>query len=645
MQHREKEDKSGNEGNRWLAKISESGKPFIMKSEKRLFWPIMGGIMLLAALAAVRFVLFHKGLSISIQPLPTNTQYPTATLTPGPTKTQIPTLQSTITITPSPLETITPTVIQPTYVAITPTSGVGSQMASPVDGMVMVYVPAGEFIMGSDIEAQIYNDQLSEHMVYLDAYWIDKTEVTNAMFAQCVIAGVCDSLHYPSSSTHDDYYENSQYANYPVIYVTAYEAITYCEWAGRHLPNEAEWEKAARGTDSRTYPWGDQAPSSDLLNYSGNVGDTTAVGSYPAGASPYGALDMAGNAWEWVDDWFYANPSSEISFASVFGNYHVFRGGDWSNDVQYVTVYRRSGDSLWGTFSNTGFRCALSAVSSENNPEPRPTLLFAPSQPSAYQPEMAPIPQIGSTQVSPADGMVLVYVPEGEFLMGSTDADTLADADEFPQHLVCLDAYWIDQTEITNAMYEKCVQADVCADIYHKNSYTHASYFGNAQYADYPVINVDWSMAQSYCQWVGRRLPSEAEWEKAARGEYANLYPWGNDQPAENLLNGYGWIGDTTMVGSYPDGASLYGALDMAGNVWEWVNDWYDVSYYTSSPLENPSGSIFSSGWHVLRGGSWEENGDTLRAANRYVETFQTQNNYIGFRCAAQHLRGIPTNQ
>jgi formylglycine-generating enzyme required for sulfatase activity len=189
---------------------------------------------------------------------------------------------------------------QPTIDPNTPPActSIGQTWTSPIDGMTLVCVPVGEFNMGSDNDD---SDEKPVHQVTLDAYWIDQSEVTNAMYQQCVDAGVCRTPYYSSSSTCTNYYGASQFADYPVIHVSWEDAVTYCQWARRKLPTEAQWEKAARGTDGRTYPWGAGIDASKA-NYNSNIGDTSAVGSYPAGASPYGAYDMAGNVWEWVAD-------------------------------------------------------------------------------------------------------------------------------------------------------------------------------------------------------------------------------------------------------------------------------------------------------------------------------------------------------
>ncbi len=265
-------------------------------------------------------------------------------------------------------------------------------------------------------------------------------------------------------------------------------------------------------------------------------------------------------------------------------------------------------------------------------------------------PTETPAPTLDdSTWTRPADGMLMVYVPEGEFSMGGTADQALAECqkfgndckrdwfiDEEPPHMVSLDAFWIDQTEVTNAMYEKCVIAGDCQPPSSSGSSTRSSYYGDSKYADYPVIYVDWNMTQTYCQWTGARLPTEAEWEKAARGTDERIYPWGNESPTCSLANfggTSGCKGDTDKVGSYPSGASLYGALDMAGNVWEWVNDWYGETYYKGSPQGNPQGPSSGSG-RVLRGGSWYFVEDFLRSALRSRVDPSYTNNYFGFRCS-----------
>jgi len=240
---------------------------------------------------------------------------------------------------------------------------------------------------------------------------------------------------------------------------------------------------------------------------------------------------------------------------------------------------------------------------------------------------------IGSIMISDKDGMNLVYVPAGNFLMGSADSDSMAQSDEKPQHIVYLDAFWIDQTDITNGMYAKCVSAGACNQPTNLSSSARSSYYGNSQFDNYPVIYVNWNMADTYCKWAGRQLPTEAEWEKAARGTDGRTYPWGNDPPDNTLVNFNGNVGDTSAVGSYPKGASFYGAMDMAGNVWQWVVDWYSASYYQGSQPSDPLGPA-SGQYRVLRGGAWLNLVSDVRSANRYRFSPSSSYYYLGFRCS-----------
>ena len=230
------------------------------------------------------------------------------------------------------------------------------------------------------------------------------------------------------------------------------------------------------------------------------------------------------------------------------------------------------------------------------------------------------------------DNAPMVLVPGGEFSMGSKKDE--GDDDEHPRHGVYLDAYFIDQYEVTVGQYKKFLTA---------TSRRKPRYWDQVSLSDHakkPVVGVSWHDAAAYCQWTGRRLPTEAEWEKAARGTEKRTYPWGDSDPTSNRGN-FGQDWDDSVIyaeklqptGSYEQGKSPYGMYDMAGNVWEWVADWYAKDYYKKSPKKNPTGP--SSGTSkVLRGGSWDDNPATLRSAGRIRISPSFRNAVFGFRCA-----------
>ncbi len=227
---------------------------------------------------------------------------------------------------------------------------------------------------------------------------------------------------------------------------------------------------------------------------------------------------------------------------------------------------------------------------------------------------------IGSTRVNKKDGAEMVYVPAGSFLMGSEDS--AAYTDEMPEHLVTLEGYWIYKYEVTNVQYQACIKAGRCKGGEYEYDFND----------DSPgSLAANWNQAVVYCKWAGGQLPTEAEWEKAARGTDGRTYPWGETIPNHDLAQ---FGGGTIMVpvGSFPEGASPYGALDMAGNVWEWVADWYDENYYETSPSENPEGPD-SGEFRVLRGGSWTNYGSDLRVTFRYGYLPDEKDTSFGFRC------------
>lgn len=251
---------------------------------------------------------------------------------------------------------------------------------------------------------------------------------------------------------------------------------------------------------------------------------------------------------------------------------------------------------------------------------------------------------------SPVDGMRLRYVPQGPFGRGSAGDDIVAEPDEPPLERVFVAGFWMDETEVTQAMYRACVSAGGCSEPALPSNWLEPGY------EDHPVVGVTWSQARDYCAWAGRRLPSEMEWEKAARGTDGRRYPWGwigapktgrrmranfcdlncpFEYRDKTYDDGYA---QTAPVGSYPDGASPYGLLDLAGNVWEWVEDVYDREAFRRTPL-TPSPTPAQDAPRVVRGGSWAEttwNGLVihLRAANRAFADPALGRADVGFRCA-----------
>jgi formylglycine-generating enzyme required for sulfatase activity len=255
----------------------------------------------------------------------------------------------------------------------------------------------------------------------------------------------------------------------------------------------------------------------------------------------------------------------------------------------------------------------------ETEPGLKPTETLAPTE--SISPSATPL----ENEMTDDSGAKLIFIPAGEFTMGSEKGEE----DEKPAHTVYLKAYYLDTFEVTNLSYSACVTAGRCAVP------ADATFYNNRQYAKHPVVNVDWDMAQIYCLWREARLPMEAEWEKAARGPDAFIYPWGNSVDA-SFANYAESIMDTSEVGSYEKGRSVYGVYDMAGNVWEWVADFYDENYYRTLPpnVRNPLGPSSASRYHVMRGGSWRDDADQIRSFNRRRLFYNVYGNNLGFRCA-----------
>jgi eukaryotic-like serine/threonine-protein kinase len=301
--------------------------------------------------------------------------------------------------------------------------------------------------------------------------------------------------------------------------------------------------------------------------------------------------------------------------------------------------------------------------------------------PPASSPTITPTPGLGSTRFSFKDGMIQVYVPGGEFTMGSTDYDiwlilsACRDCrreqftDETPSILVNLDGFWIDSTEVTTEMFATFVNSTGYQTEAEKASFGYGVNVQSLQtiqikdanwrqpgggesilgkLTDHPVSQVTWNDAKAYCEWAGRKLPTEAQWEKAARGTQRSLFPWGDQMPNGTLLNmadaSLGQavrdrtindsFANTSPVGSFPAGISPYGAMDMSGNVSEWVSDLYSNTTYTLGNLHNPTGAATGSD-RVVRGGGWNSALRFVLSAYRSYQKPSYRASFIGFRCAS----------
>jgi serine/threonine-protein kinase len=269
---------------------------------------------------------------------------------------------------------------------------------------------------------------------------------------------------------------------------------------------------------------------------------------------------------------------------------------------------------------------------------------------ATLKPSQTPLPTNTpeTMRVNTTDNALMDLVPGGDFTMGSSsDVDPYFWGAEAPPHQVSVGDFWVYHTEVTNAMYRVCVAAGACGPPRLAKSVTRESYYGDPQFDDYPVIQISWSQAKGYCEWAGGRLPTEAEWEKAARGTDARLFPWGNqapdgttanlcdsncDNPADRANTVDDGYADTALVGSFPAGSSPYGALDMAGNVWEWVADWYSPDYYKDSPYGAPLGPD-SGTRKIMRGGSYFNGSNGVRVVARSSRLPDDALFSVGFRC------------
>lgn len=281
----------------------------------------------------------------------------------------------------------------------------------------------------------------------------------------------------------------------------------------------------------------------------------------------------------------------------------------------------------------------IAAANPQPESLPASTALAAPTKTESRQ-----TPTVSAQErVRRKDGAVEVLIPAGEFTFGCViehNGGFDCPDDELPSRRINLDTYYIDKYEVSNRQYALCAAEGACPQPAYRYSASRESYYDNPEYADYPAANVSWTEAAAYCAWVGGRLPTEAEWEKAARGADVRAYPWGDSDPscakanAKDEVKGSNCVGDTLAVGSLPEGASPYGVMDMAGNVWEWVQDWYVLDADGLRISIDPFAPDL--GFHkVVKGGSWDYAWSRLRIAYNSDHEPDAHKLSFGFRCAA----------
>ena len=508
----------------------------------------------------------------------------------------------------------------------------------------MVLIPAGEFQMGSNED-----EDAPVHTVYLDAFYIDTYEVTNAQYKEFVDANpewsktnIDERFHHNSYGGYLELWERNTYPrgkeDHPVEGITWYAAMAYAKWKGKRLPTEAEWEKAARANGSGLHDMAGNVQEWCLDRYISSFYEVS-----PRRNPVAGVIEV----WHLIDNFTYVQSSTE----------RVIRGKSHLESGDHVAA-RGSNTPVAAGFlpGKIGFRCVRDVMAGEDVQPPKrvsiPKSETGKSQPpknrdtspeKLVDKQKVVKPQQQSTRDRAADvrrknsteGMVLI--PAGKFQMGT---DQLAGNQSEPIHAVYLDAFYIDTHEVTVGEYKKFLKESG----YPVSLHSELSEFSSTD--DHPIVGVSWHDAMAYAKWAGRRLPTEAEWEKAARGGLIDMkYPWGNDGIDSTKAN-YGELHSGSVpVGSYPP-PNAFGLYDMAGNVAEWCLDPWDSNFYANSPTENPFAGHKSRqetiidyrnirGLRVVRGGSWAQKTlPSFWVSGRFKHDARKKFVNIGFRCA-----------
>lgn len=454
-------------------------------------------------------------------------------------------------------------------------------------------VPAGRVSMGC-ASAQVVQ-RIPPERLPVGRFWITRTPVTNAQYAAaCAATGARAPAHWQSSQPP------AGLLDHPVTYVDWFAALAYARWAGARLPTELEWERAARGDDCRLYPWGDQAPTAQLANFGAQVGSTTSVQAYPKGASPFGCADMAGNVWEWTSSlaWPYPYRASDGREVASAPGPRVVRGGAYNHTAPDIRCSAR--DKLFPGACDLYIGLRL-------------------------------VRDVPPPQGDPHDWVQVPagHVHLGDWAIGGAPSDDLLALPGLggPVHEVAVAGFALAATPVTNSQYAYFVRDTGYPAPAHWPGLTPP-----AALRDHPVTYVDWHDARAYCAWLGARLPTEAEWERAARGPDLRRYPWGDEGPDRRraCFNRPHEDVGTRAVGGRALGAGPFGHLDLAGNVWEWC-----VSHYSAYPYDAADGRDTPDGLgrRVLRGGSCRsEQAVYLECGYRSMSYATRRRDHLGFR-------------
>lgn len=425
---------------------------------------------------------------------------------------------------------------------------------------------------------------------------------------------------------------------YPVVNVSHGEAAAFCAYLGKRLPTEAEWEAAARGNlQGSIYPW-PGPPTNDFGNFSGVGGKDRFPGLAPVGSfapNSLGLFDMAGNVWEWVaDDYLPKPPSSQA--AAKGGKLKVVKGGAWNSPFPSLRISNRGRLPADTASETVGFRCAgesqqkaPEASQPESSAAPPPQSIPEGPLPQTSTLDRLPTPTdtrapLREEQISAAQ-VTMVFLPGGFFERGCIKGDSQCSADEQPRRFIRLSPFAIGKTEVTVGQYRVFAEA-TGATLPQQPTWSGENF---------PVVNLTWEESQSFCTWLGGHLPTEAQWEYAARaGTGGARYPKGAEISHEEAnydgVEGHDQFAKAAPVASFPPNA--FGLFDMLGNVWEWCLDWYQEDYYAKSPEVDPQGPPQGEK-KVVRGGSFTSDPGRLRLSYRSSLAPNQRWLFTGFRC------------